>query len=280
MVRVIEAQKITAAIRDLCMEANIYLPEELMRAYRQSMEGEASPLGRNILHLMVENAAAARAGGLPVCQDTGLIVVFADLGQEVHITGGDFAEAVHQGVRQGYQKGCFRASSVDPITRINRGDNSPAILHVEIVPGRDLKLSVLPKGFGGENFSEVRLFPPSFGMEGVKDFIVERIDRAGSSPCPPVIVGVGIGGTMEKAALIAKRSLLRPLGERHPNPQVAGMEGELLERINRLGIGPQGLGGTVTALDVHIETYPTHIASIPIAVNIQCSCHRHSSTVL
>jgi fumarate hydratase subunit alpha len=202
------------------------------------------------------------------------------MGQDIHIIDGDLNEAIHEGVRQGYRDGYLRASSLDPLTRKNFGDNTPAIIHVEMVSGDRLKLLVAPKGFGSENMSRVVLFPPAVGIEGVKRYIVQRIEESGPNPCPPIIVGVGIGGTFEKAALIAKKSLFRPLGQRHANPEIAELEVELLEEINQLGIGPLGLGGRVTALDVHIETYPTHIASIPVAVNIQCHCDRHKEAIL
>jgi fumarate hydratase subunit alpha len=280
MIREIRTEKITQAVRDLCIEANTDLGEDLLKAYEEGMRSEKSPIGREIFRRMLENARVAREKGLAVCQDTGLVVVFADMGQDVHVTGGDLYAAIHEGVRQGYLEGYFRSSVVDPLTREISGDNSPAIIHVSIVPGSQLELKLIPKGFGGENFSKVVSFTPSVGISGVKDFILETIKKAGSSPCPPIIVGVGIGGTMEKAAILAKRTLLRPLGSSHPDPMVAAMERELLDEINKLGIGPQGLGGTVTALDVHIETFPTHIASIPVAVNIQCHCHRHKDVIL
>ncbi|MBN2438849.1 MAG: fumarate hydratase [Deltaproteobacteria bacterium] len=278
--REIRAEKISQAVRDLCIEANTDLGEDLLKAYEVGMRSEESPIGREIFQRILENARIAREKGLAVCQDTGLVVVFVDMGQDVHVTGGDLCAAIHEGVRRGYLEGYFRSSVVEPLTREISGDNSPAIIHVSIVPGSGLVLNLIPKGFGGENFSKVVLFPPSVGISGVRDFILETIKKAGSSPCPPIIVGVGIGGTMEKAAILAKRSLLRPLGSSHPDPMVAAMERELLDEINKLGIGPQGLGGTVTALDVHIETFPTHIASIPVAVNIQCHCHRHKDVIL
>ncbi|MCK9364290.1 MAG: fumarate hydratase [Syntrophales bacterium] len=280
MIREIRTEKIIQAVRDLCIEANTDIGEDLLKAYEEGMNAEESPIGKEIFQQMLENARVAREKKLALCQDTGLVVVFADMGQDVHVTGGDFYAAIHEGVRRGYLEGYFRSSVVEPITRKVSGDNSPAIIHVTIVPGSRLLLNVIPKGFGGENFSKVVLFPPSVGMSGVMDFIIETIRNAGSSPCPPIIVGVGIGGTMEKAAIMAKRTLFRPLGSSHPDPVVAGLERTLLDEINKLGIGPQGLGGKVTALDVHIETFPTHIASIPVAVNIQCNSHRHKEVIL
>jgi fumarate hydratase subunit alpha len=278
--REINVGLITGKVRDLCMKANTDLGEDVLQAFDQAMEKEESPLGVEILKELKENARIAKEEGIALCQDTGLVVVFVELGQEVHLVGGDMNEAIHEGVRQGYRDGYFRASSLDPLSRKNMGDNTPAIIHVEVVPGDRLKLTIAPKGFGSENMSRVVLFPPAVGIEGVKKFIVQRVEESGSNPCPPIVVGVGIGGTFEKAALIAKKSLLRPLGQRHPNPDIAKLEEEVLEEINKLGIGPLGLGGRITALDVHIETFPTHIASIPVAVNIQCHCGRHKEAVL
>ena len=279
-VREIPSGKITGTVKRLCIEANTLLGEDVIAAYEKGLEKEESPIGKDGLRQLLENARIAETEGLALCQDTGLVVVFVELGQDVHIVGGGLNEAIHEGVRQGYKEGYFRASSLDPLSRKNIGDNTPAIIHVEVVPGNQLRIMVAPKGFGSENMSRVILFAPAAGVEGIKKFILQRVEEAGSNPCPPIVVGVGIGGTFEKAALIAKRSLLRPLGQRHPDPEVARLEEEILEEINKLGIGPMGLGGRVTALDVHIETYPTHIASIPLAVNIQCHCGRHKEAVI
>jgi fumarate hydratase subunit alpha len=279
-VREIPSGKITGTVKRLCIEANTLLGEDVIAAYEKGLEKEESPIGKDGLRQLLENARIAETEGLALCQDTGLVVVFVELGQDVHIVGGGLNEAIHEGVRQGYKEGYFRASSLDPLSRKNIGDNTPAIIHVEVVPGNQLRIMVAPKGFGSENMSRVVLFAPAAGVEGIKKFILQRVEEAGSNPCPPIVVGVGIGGTFEKAALIAKRSLLRPLGQRHPDPEVARLEEEILEEINKLGIGPMGLGGRVTALDVHIETYPTHIASIPLAVNIQCHCDRHKEAVI
>ncbi len=279
-VREISAEEITRTVRRLCIEANTVLGEDVIEAYTKGLEREESPVGRDGLRQLLENARIAQEEGLPLCQDTGLAVVFVEMGQDIHIVDGDLNDAIHEGVRQGYRDGYLRASSLDPLTRKNFGDNTPAIIHVEMVSGDRLKLSVAPKGFGSENMSRVVLFPPATGIEGVKRYIIQRVEESGPNPCPPIIVGVGIGGTFEKAALIAKKSLFRPLGQRHPNPEIAQLEVELLEEINQLGIGPLGLGGRVTALDVHVETYPTHIASIPVAVNIQCHCDRHKEAML
>lgn len=278
--REIQSAEITKTIRRLCIEANTLLEEDVVAAYKMGLEIEESPVGKDLFRQLLDNAKIAREEGIALCQDTGLVVVFVELGQDVHVVNGDLNEAIHEGVRQGYRDGYLRASSLHPLSRKNFGDNTPAIIHVEIVPGNKLKLIVAPKGFGSENMSRVVLFPPAVGIDGVKKFIVQRVEESGSNPCPPVVVGVGIGGTFEKAAIIAKKSLVRPLGQRHHDPAVASLEEEILEEINKLGIGPLGLGGRVTALDVHVEIYPTHIASIPVAVNIQCHCDRHKEAVL
>ncbi len=278
--REINVKLVTEKVRDLCIEANTILGEDVVSALKRGLEEEESLIGKEVFRQLLENVRISREEGLALCQDTGLAVVFVELGQDVLMVGGDLNEAIHEGVRQGYRDGYLRSSSRDPMTGKNIGDNTPAIIHVEIVPGERLRLAIAPKGFGSENMSRVVLFPPAAGIEGIKKFIVQRVEESGSNPCPPIVVGVGIGGTFEKAALIAKKSLLRPLGQRHPNPDIAHLEKELLEEINKLGIGPMGLGGRVTALDVHIETYPTHIASLPVAVNIQCHCDRHKEAVL
>ena len=278
--RQISAEEITRTIRRLCIEANTILGDDVVEALKKGLEKEESKTGKVIFRQLLENAKIAKEEGVPLCQDTGMVVVFIEMGQDIHITGGELNQSINEGVRQGYRDGYLRASSLDPLVRKNFGDNTPAIIHVEVVPGDKLKLTVVPKGFGGENMSRMTLLTPASGIEGIKDFVLRTVDEAGANPCPPGIVGVGIGGTLEKATFIAKKSLLRPIGQRHPDHQIAILEEELLDKINRLGIGPQGLGGTVTALDVHIETYPTHIASLPVAVNLQCNCHRHKEAVL
>jgi len=278
--REISAQDITSKVAKLIIEANTAIGEDVIEAIKSSYEDEESPIARDILQQLIENAQIAKQEGLALCQDTGLAVIFIELGQNVHISGGDLNEAINEGVREGYRNGYFRASSVDPITRENFGDNTPAIIHIEIVSGDKLKLMVAPKGFGSENMSRVELFPPAVGIEGAKNFVIKRVEEAGANPCPPIIVGVGIGGNLEKSAFIAKKSLFRPLGQRHPDCKVAMLEDELLTEINKLGIGPQGMGGRTTALDVHIETYPTHIGSMPVAVNLQCHSHRHKEALL
>jgi fumarate hydratase subunit alpha len=279
-VREIAAEEITSTIRRLCIEANTILGDEVVEALKKGLEQEESKTGKDIFRQLLDNAKIAKQEGIPLCQDTGMVVVFIEMGQDIHIVHGELNQSINEGVRQGYRDGYLRASSLDPLVRKNFGDNTPAIIHVEIVPGDKLKLTVVPKGFGGENMSRMALLTPASGMEGIKEFVLQTVEKAGANPCPPVIVGVGIGGTLEKAAFIAKKSLLRPIGQRHPDHQTAILEQELLDKINRLGIGPQGLGGKVTALDVHIETYPTHIAGLPIAVNLQCHCHRHKEAVL
>ncbi len=280
--RELEAADITAAVARLCIEANYRLGEDVLAALRQAREGEASPLGRDVLDMLLRNAEIAAQGEYPLCQDTGLAVVFVDLGQEVHVVGGDLNAAIVEGVRRGYAEGYLRKSAVSrPFSaRINTGDNAPPIIHVTIVPGDRVRLLVAPKGGGSENMSYLRVLPPSKGRQGVIDFVVESVDQSGGNPCPPVIVGVGVGGTVEQTMLLAKRALMRPVGEPHPDVEVAELERDILERVNRLGIGPLGLGGTSTALAVHVETYPCHIASLPVGVNLQCHSARHKETVL
>jgi fumarate hydratase subunit alpha len=268
------------AVRELVIRANTELPEDVLSALERGLEMEESPIGIQILKDLIENAKIAYREKVPICQDTGMAVLFIEIGQEIQIIGGELHRALEEGVRMGYRDGYFRKSTLDPIERINFGDNTPPIVHVDVVPGDRLKISVMTKGFGGEMMSHVKLFAPFVGMEGIKDEVVKIVSGAGANPCPPIIVGIGIGGNLEKAALIAKKSLLRKIGERNANPRVAQMEEELLSRINQLGIGPGGLGGKVTCLGVHIETFPTHIASIPLAVNIQCNAHRHKEAIL
>jgi len=279
-VRQISAREITKTVKRLCIEANTLLGEDVMEALRKGHETEESPLGKDVILQILENARISKEEGVALCQDTGLAVVFVELGQDVHVVEGDLIESINEGVRQGYRDGYLRKSSLDPLVRENFGDNTPAIIHTEIVPGDTFRLMVATKGFGAENMSRVALFAPAVGIEGVMKYVVDRIEEAGPNACPPVIVGVGIGGNLEKAAIIAKKSLLRPIGQRHANPEIARLEQELLEEVNKLGIGPQGFGGRITALDVHIETYPTHIGSLPVAVNIQCHCHRHKEAIL
>jgi fumarate hydratase subunit alpha len=278
--REIHVDQITRTVRDLVIQSGIDLPEDLIAALERGLQVEGSPTGLQVLTDLIENAKIAREERLPACQDTGVAILFLEIGQEVRIIGGNLPKALEEGVRQGYRDGYFRKSTLDPLERINFGDNTPPIVHWEMVPGDRLKIGVMTKGFGGENMSQVKLFPPSFGLEGLMDEVVSVVSRAGANACPPIIVGVGIGGDLEKAALIAKKSLFRRIGQENPKPEIAGMERDLLRRINGLGIGPGGLGGRVTALAVFIETFPTHIASLPLAVNIQCNSHRHKEAVL
>jgi fumarate hydratase subunit alpha len=280
IMKTISVQDVAAAVRKLCMEACTILGDDVIQTVERFRESEESSTGREILGRIVENARIAAEEKIPLCQDTGMAVLFLEIGQDVHFTDGSLYEAIHDGVRQGYSDGHLRKSVLDPISRLNTGDNTPAVIHAEIVPGDKLKITMAPKGFGSENMSRVMMFPPSAGIQGVKNFIIQRVEESGGNPCPPVVVGVGIGGTFEKAALLAKKALMRRLGTPNPNPDLAELERELLEKINGLGIGPMGLGGRTTALAVHINTYPTHIASIPCAVNIQCHSCRHQEVEL
>lgn len=279
--RPIDAQKITDAVAELCRRANCELGEDMRRALEDAVSAEESPVGKEILSQLIENADIACDEQVPMCQDTGLTVVFVELGQEVHITGGSLGDAINVGVAEGYRGGYLRKSIVrHPLQRENTGDNTPAVIHTEIVPGDRLRIVVAPKGGGSENMSGVRMLKPSDGVEGVKQFVLELVEAAGSNPCPPIIVGVGIGGTMEMAAILAKKALLRRVGDHNPNPADAELESEVLDLVNSTGIGPAGLGGRITALAVNVETYPCHIASLPVAVNIQCHAARHKEAIL
>lgn len=278
--RELNVQLITEKVRELCMEANTDLGEDVLQVFDRAMEKEDSPLGVEILKELKENARIAREEKVPICQDTGFAVVFVELGQDVHLVGGNLNEAIHEGVRQGYQDGYLRKSLCHPFTRKNTGDNTPAIIHTEIVPGEKVKMTVAPKGGGSENMSRVVMLTPSDGIEGIRRYVVQRVRESGSNPCPPTIVGVGIGGTFEQAALLAKKSLLRTLGSKNPDPDLDKLESEMLKEINQLGIGPQGLGGRTTSLAVHILMMPCHIASFPLAVNIQCHAQRHKEAVI
>jgi len=278
--REINVRLVTEKVKELCMEANTDLGEDVLQAIDRALEKEESPLAVEILKELKENARIANEEKVPICQDTGFAVVFMELGQDVHLTGGDLKEAVHEGVRQGYREGYLRNSICYPFTRANTGDNTPAIIHTEIVPGDKVKITIAPKGGGSENMSRVTMLTPSDGIEGIKKFVVQRVKESGSNPCPPTIVGVGIGGTLEQAALLAKRSLLRPLGSKNLDPELEKLESAILTEINKLGIGPQGLGGRTTSLAVHILMMPCHIASFPLAVNIQCHAQRHKEVVI
>jgi len=281
-VREIKCQEITEAVARLCIEANYYLGADVVKALRRARDAEVSPLGREVLDQLLENANVAQEEGVPLCQDTGLTVVFLEVGQDVHIVGGDLYDSIQKGVRQGYEEGYLRKSVVDkPFSlRNNTTDNTPAVIHPQIVPGDRLKITVVPKGGGSENMSALAMLKPADGRQGVVDFVVQTVEKAGANPCPPTIVGVGVGGSVEKAMWLAKHSLLREVGQPSPDPEVADLERDILERVNKLGIGPQGLGGSITSLAVHVETYPCHIASLPVAVNIQCHSARHKEAVL
>jgi fumarate hydratase subunit alpha len=279
--REVDVGLLTSAVAEMCQEANYFLGEDVIRALEKGLEEEISPTGREVFKQLLENARIAREEKLPMCQDTGFAVLFVELGQDVHFVGGDFNEAINEGVRQGYESGFLRKSIVrDPLQRENTGDNTPAVIHIDIVPGDKLKLIFAPKGGGSENMSAVNMLTPSQGVEGLVDFVIETVTRAGANPCPPVVVGVGLGGTFEKVAYLAKKALLRPLGKPHPDPFYAGLEKEILEKINRTGIGPQGFGGRFTALAVHIEVFPCHIATMPAAVNINCHASRHVKRII
>jgi fumarate hydratase subunit alpha len=278
--REINVKLITEEVRELCMEANTNLGEDVLQAFDRAMEKEESPLGLEILKELKENARIAKEERVAICQDTGFAVIFLELGQDVHLVGGDLKEAIFEGVRQGYQDGYLRKSICHPFTRANTGDNTPAIIHTEIVSGDEVKITVAPKGGGSENMSRVIMLTPSDGVEGIKQYVLQRVKESGSNPCPPTIVGIGIGGTFEEAALLAKKSLLRPLGSKNPDPELDQLEFDLLTEINKLGIGPQGLGGRTTSLAVHILMMPCHIASFPLAVNIQCHAQRHKEVVI
>jgi len=281
-VRDLDVREITAAVRELCITANYDLPRDVYDALVAACAAEESPVGREVLGQLVENADIAARDRVPICQDTGFAVIFAEVGQDVHLVGGTLAEAVDEGVRRGYGDGYLRKSVAEEPghARRNTKDNTPAILHTTIVPGDKVRLTMMAKGGGAENMSSLNMLKPSQGWAGMSQAVVDTVSRAGSNPCPPVIIGVGIGGTIDEVTLLAKRALLRDVGSTHPDPRVAEMEDELLVRINDLGIGPQGLGGRTTALDVFIEEMPSHIASMPVAVNVQCHAQRHKTVEL
>ena len=278
--RNIEAARVTEVVRRLCIEANCHLTKDLKDCIVECRKNETFPVAQGILDQIIENYGIADENNVPVCQDTGMACVFIDVGQDVHVEG-NLEEAIHEGVRQGYKDGYLRKSVVrDPLDRVNTGDNTPAMIYYNIVPGEQIKITVAPKGFGSENMSQIKMLKPSDGLQGVKDFVVKVVEDAGPNPCPPVVVGVGVGGTFDKAALLAKKAILRPAGSHNENPFYAALEDELLEKVNALGIGPQGFGGKTTALAVNIEYLPTHIAGLPVAVNLNCHVTRHKSEVL
>ena len=279
--RELSVGEITAAVRDLCIQANMVLPEDLKETICTRCRQEPFPLAKQVLGDLEENLTAARQLQVPICQDTGMAVVFLKLGQEVHLVDGDLNEAVNEGVRQGYEQGKLRKSIVrDPLRRVNTNDNTPAVLHLSLMPGDRVEITVAPKGFGSENMSGVKMFTPAATREDILDYLTAHIAKAGSNPCPPMVIGVGIGGDFELCAYLAKKALCRPVSQRNSDEYYASMEAELLERVNALGIGPQGFGGETTALAVNIETYPTHIAGLPVAVNVGCHVTRHAHRVL
>jgi len=275
--RIVQTDKITGLVQNLCIDANCIIGDDIMQSFSKCASCEKSALGKEILTTLSKNAEIAKREMSPICQDTGMTVVFVTIGQEVRIEGGFLEDAINEGVRRGYEKGYLRKSVVkDPFDRVNTKDNTPAVVHYEIVPGDQFHITVAPKGFGSENMSRLKMLKPSQGLDGVKDFVLETILEAGANPCPPIIVGIGVGGTMEKSAYLSKKALLRPVGTPNPDKALDIIEKELLEKINKLGIGPAGFGGSTTALAVNILTYPTHIAGLPVSVNIGCHATRHA----
>ena len=279
--REINVQQIIDTVERLCIDANNHLPSDVKCAIKNCRACEDGKIAQGVLDNIIENFEIADNENVPICQDTGMACVFLEIGQDLHIVGGDLTEAINEGVRRGYANGYLRKSVVgDPVRRGNTGDNTPAMIYTEIVPGENLKITLGPKGFGSENMSAIRMFKPSAGIQGIKDFIIETVEAAGPNPCPPIVVGVGIGGTFDKAALLAKKAIMRPIDTCHPDPYYADLEKEMLEKINALGIGPQGFGGKTTAIGLNIETLPTHIAGMPCAININCHVTRHKTEVL
>lgn len=279
--REISVKKLIDVVEKLCIDANLYLPEDVKKAIKTCRACEDWDIANGVLDNIIENFEIAEREDVPICQDTGMACVFLEIGQDVHLVDGDLTEAINEGVRRGYEKGFLRKSVVkDPVRRGNTGDNTPALIYTEIVPGDQVKITVGPKGFGSENMSALRMFKPSAGLQGIKDFILETVSAAGPNPCPPIVVGVGIGGSFDKAALLAKKALMRDLDSSNPDPYYADLEKEMLEKINLLGIGPQGFGGKTTAIGVNIETMPTHIAGMPCAININCHVTRHKTEVV
>jgi len=279
--RDIHVSAITDAVKKLCMEANVSLEPDVLRAFDRALGTERSPAGKQVLQILKDNAELARTRRIPYCQDTGMVVCFVELGQDVHVTGGGLEDAINEGVRQGYKEGYLRASIVkSPFDRVNTGDNTPAVIHTEVVTGATLKIMIMAKGGGCENRSKYTMLTPAAGLPAVKDFIIECVKTAGPDACPPLILGVGIGGTFEKSAILSKKALFRELGSPNPDPMLDTLEHELLDRANRLGIGPQGYGGDTTSLGVHVISFPCHITSLPVAVTIECHAHRHKEATL
>lgn len=280
--REIKAKEITKTVSTLCQQANFQLGEDVLAALKQALKSEESPLGKNVLSQLIENAKVAKEEKMPLCQDCGTAVVFLEIGQDVHISGGDLYTAIEEGVRRGYDEGCLRKAIVNqPFSeRINTRDNTPPVIHAEIVPGDKLKITVMPKGGGAENMSRLAMLLPNQGSRGIIEVVAEAVEKAGGSACPPLVIGVGIGGTADRAMLLAKKALMRKVGQPSPDPEVAQLEKDILARVNALGIGPMGYGGSTTALAVHAEVSPTHIVSLPVAVNLQCHSARHKEAVL
>lgn len=278
--REIHVEEIRDNVAQICIDAAYNLSEDVLTAFDRAIETETEPAAKEIIELLKQNAHIARQDHIPICQDTGIAIFFVEIGQDLRIKNGFIVDAINEGVRKGYREGYLRKSVVDPITRKNTGDNTPAIIYIELVPGDKLKISFMPKGAGSENMSAIRMLRPTEGVEGIKQFVLECVRKAGANPCPPVVIGVGIGGDFEKAALISKKALLRPIGNPNPKLELASLEMELLKAVNKTGIGPEGLGGKVTALAVHVESFPCHIASLPVAVNINCHAARHKTILL
>jgi fumarate hydratase subunit alpha len=278
--REIHVDEIRDNVAQICIEAAYNLSEDVLTAFDRAIETERSPAAREIIGLLKENARIAKDEHIPICQDTGIAIFFVEIGQDLRIRNGFIVDAINDGVRKGYKEGYLRKSVVDPLTRKNTGDNTPAIIYTELVPGDQLKISFMPKGAGSENMSVIRMLRPTEGVEGIRDFVVECVRKAGANSCPPVVIGVGIGGSFEKAALLAKKSLLRSVGSPNPKLELASIEETLLKAVNKTGIGPEGFGGKVTAMAVHVESFPCHIASLPVAVNINCHAARHKTIIL
>ena len=278
--RTIKAEQVIEAVAKMCVSANRYLPEDVKKRFNECAAAEDSPAAKEVFRQIKENWELAAESGLPLCQDTGLAVFIVEMGEDVRVEGMNIRDAINEGTRKGYEEGFLRKSSCDPLTRANTKDNTPAIVHFDIVPGDKIKITFMAKGGGSENMSRVTMLAPAQGWEGIKKFVIERVAEAGPNPCPPTMVGIGVGGTFEYSALLAKKSLMRKVGEPHPDPEIGKLEAELMEDLNKLGIGPMGLGGKTTVFDVKIEMRPCHIASLPLAVNIQCHSSRHEEVVL
>lgn len=279
--REINVSEVTKAVKKLCIDANYYLSADVKNKIEEAAKNETWDMAKGILDKILTNVQISKDEDMPICQDTGMACVFVEIGQDVHLAGGSIEDAINEGVREGYEEGYLRKSVVkDPLDRVNTKDNTPAVIYYDIVPGDKLKITVAPKGFGSENMSQLKMLKPADGLDGVKEFVLKVVKEAGPNPCPPIVVGVGIGGTFDRAANLAKKALIRPLSERNSNQFYADLENELLEKVNSIGIGPQGFGGKTTALAVNIETYPTHIAGLPVAVNINCHVTRHSEVTL